>query len=135
METSTQQCLGYNLRVLRASKNVNQNELAEFIGLTRSSYAQYELGNRTPDAQTLRSIAQFYSVSMELLFEPNLKRFLSELTYSQLSGDNSQMLLDNFNRLSPFSKGRLVEYSEKLLEWDKIREQNLAELEKRRQMK
>lgn len=135
METSTQHCLGYNLKILRASKNVNQNELAEFIGLTRSSYAQYELGNRVPDAQTLRSIAQFYSISMDLLFEPDLKKFLSEMTYSQISGDNSQLLIDNFKQLSPFSKGRLVEYSEKLLEWDKIREKNLAELEKRRQMK
>lgn len=48
MGLSTQQRLGQNLKILRASKDVNQNEMAEYIGLTRSSYAQYELGNRTP---------------------------------------------------------------------------------------
>ena len=70
-----------------------------------------------------------------MLFEPDLSKFLSEMTYSQIDGDNSQLLIDNFRRLSPFNKGRLVEYSQKLLEWDKIKEQNQKELEKRRQIK
>lgn len=135
MGLSTQQHLGQNLKILRASKDVNQNEVAEYIGLTRSSYAQYELGNRTPDAHTLYVIAKFYKISIDLLFEPDLSKFLSEMTYSQIDGDNSQLLIDNFRRLSPFNKGRLVEYSQKLLEWDKIKEQNQKELEKRRQIK
>ena len=135
MGLSTQQRLGQNLKILRASKDVNQNEMAEYIGLTRSSYAQYELGNRTPDAPTLYAIAQFYKISIDLLFEPDLSKFLSEMTYSQIDGDNSQLLIDNFRRLSPFNKGRLVEYSQKLLEWDKIKEQNQKELDKRRQTK
>ena len=108
--------------------------MAEYIGLTRSSYAQYELGNRTPDAHTLYAIAKFYKISIDLLFEPDLSKFLSEMTYSQIDGDNSQLLIDNFRQLSPFNKGRLVEYSQKLLEWDKIKEQNQKELEKRRQI-
>ena len=135
MGLSTQQRLGQNLKILRASKDVNQNEMAEYIGLTRSSYAQYELGNRTPDAHTLYAIAKFYKIGIDLLFEPDLSKFLSEMTYSQIDGDNSQLLIDNFRRLSPFNKGRLVEYSQKLLEWDKIKEQNQKELEKRRQIK
>lgn len=135
MGLSTQQRLGQNLKILRASKDVNQNEVAEYIGLTRSSYAQYELGNRTPDAHTLHAIAKFYKISIDLLFEPDLSKFLSEMTYSQIDGDNSQLLIDNFRQLSPFNKGRLVEYSQKLLEWDKIKEQNQKELEKRRQIK
>lgn len=135
MGLSTQQRLGQNLKILRASKDVNQNEMAEYIGLTRSSYAQYELGNRTPDAHTLYAIAKFYKISIDLLFEPDLSKFLSEMTYSQIDGDNSQLLIDNFRRLSPFNKGRHVEYSQKLLEWDKIKEQNQKELEKRRQIK
>ncbi len=134
MNYSAPQRLGYNLKVLRASKNVNQNQLAEFIGLTRSSYAQYELGNRTPDAQTLRLIAQFYKISMDLFFESDVKRFLSEATYLQMNGDNCQLLMENFKALSPFSKGRLLEYSEKLLEGDRIRQRNMIELEKRRKV-
>ena len=107
--------------------------MSEHIGLTRSSYAQYELGNRMPDAYTLYVIARFYHVSVDLLFEPNLNKFISEMAYFQSDGDNSQLLFENFKCLSPFNKGRLVEYSQKLLEWDKIKEKNQKELEKRRQ--
>ena len=108
MGLSTQQRLGQNLKILRASKDVNQNEMAEYIGLTRSSYAQYELGNRTPDAHTLYAIAKFYKISIDLLFEPDLSKFLSEMTYSQIDGDNSQLLIDNFRRLSPFKRADLL---------------------------
>lgn len=108
MGLSTQQRLGQNLKILRASKDVNQNEVAEYIGLTRSSYAQYELGNRTPDAHTLYAIAKFYKISIDLLFEPDLSKFLSEMTYSQIDGDNSQLLIDNFRQLSPFTRADLL---------------------------
>ena len=64
---------------------------------------------------------------------PNLSKFLSEMTYFQIDGDNSQLLIENFRRLSPFNKGRLVEYSQKLIEWDKFKEENLKKLEKYRQ--
>lgn len=133
MGLSAQQNLGKNLKLLRASKGVSQAQMSEHIGLTRSSYAQYELGNRMPDAYTLYVIARFYHVSVDLLFEPNLNKFISEMAYFQSDGDNSQLLFENFKRLSPFNKGRLVEYSQKLLEWDKIKEKNQKELEKRRQ--
>ena len=133
MGLTTQQNLGKNLKILRASKGVSQAEMSEYIGLTRSSYAQYELGNRMPDAYTLYVISRFYCISMDLLFVPNLSKFLSEMTYFQIDGDNSQLLIENFRRLSPFNKGRLVEYSQKLIEWDKFKEENLKQLEKHRQ--
>ena len=134
MDQSGSQRIGYNLRMLRFSRNVNQKQLADFIGLTRSSYAQYELGNRTPDAHTLNLIAQFYRINMELFFESDVRRFLSEVTYLQMYGDNCHALIETFRHLSPFSKGRLVEYSEKLLEGDRIRQRNIAELENRRKV-
>ncbi len=133
MGLSTQQNLGKNLKILRASKGVSQAEMSEHIGLTRSCYAQYELGNRMPDAHTLYVIAGFYHISMDLLFMSNLGKFLSEMTYFQIDGDNSQLLIENFRRLSPFNKGRLIEYSQKLIEWDKLKEENLKQLEKHRQ--
>ena len=135
MNMTPQERLGYNLKILRTGRNVNQNILAEFVGLTRSAYAQYELGNRTPDAITLHLIAEFHEVSMDLLFESNLERFLSEMASFRMSGDSSQELIENYRCLSPFSKGRLIEYSQNLLAWDRLSEEDLARLEKNRQGK
>ena len=40
----------------------------------------------------------------------------------------------NYQKMSPFSKGRLLEFSEKLVEWDRIKENNLKALKDRRQV-
>ena len=134
MEVSAQKRLGRNLKLLRASKGINQSDMSELIGLTRSSYTQYELGNRIPDAETLYIILQFFHVQMELLFEPDIGKFLSEVTYYRMHSENDEKLMKNYRQMSPFSKGRLLEFSEKLVEWDKIKEKNLKALEDRRQV-
>ena len=133
MNMTPQERLGYNLKILRTGRNVNQNILAEFVGLTRSAYAQYELGNRTPDAITLHLIAEFHEVSMDLLFESNLERFLSEMASFKMSGDSSQELIENYRRLSQYGKGRLVEYSKTLLAWHRLSEAERVKLERLRQ--
>lgn len=123
--------LGKNLRLLRTSRDISQSDMAESLGLTRSSYAQYELGNRMPDARILYEIARFFSFDMELLFETDQAKFLSEISCAVIHSDKDEKLLENYRLMSPFSKGRLLEFSEKLVESDMIRERNLRELQKR----
>lgn len=134
MEVSAQRCLGRNLKLLRASRDINQSDMADLIGLARSSYTQYELGNRIPDAETLYIIAKFFRIRMDLFFEPEKAKFLSEVAYSRTHGENDEKLMENYRQMSPFLKGRLIEFSEKLVEWDKIKENNLKALEGRRQV-
>ena len=134
MEVSAQKRLGRNLKLLRASKDINQHDMSELIGLTRSSYTQYELGNRIPDAETLYIIAKYFRIRMELLFEPDIEKLLSEVAYSRTYSENDKKLLENYQKMSPFSKGRLLEFSEKLVEWDRIKENNLKALKDRRQV-
>lgn len=52
---------------LRKSKKMTQEEFAKAIGITRSSYSQYELGNREPDYDILDKIAKFYDVTVDYL--------------------------------------------------------------------
>ena len=134
MDVSAQKRLGRNLKLLRASKNITQSDMSELIGVTRSSYTQYELGNRIPDAETLYVIAKFFRIRMDLLFEPDIGKFLSEVAYSRTHSENDEKLMENYRQMTPFSKGRLIEFAEKLVEGDKIRESNLKALENRRQV-
>lgn len=125
--------LGKNLKLLRLSRDISQADMADALGLTRSSYAQYELGNRMPDARILFTVARFFKIDMELLFEGNQVRFLGEVVHSAGKSISDERLFENYRLLSPFSKGRLLEFSEKLVEWDRIKENNLKVLEDRRQ--
>ncbi|MEC1583274.1 helix-turn-helix domain-containing protein [Bacillus subtilis] len=52
---------------LRKSKKLTQQGLAERLQITRSSLSQYELGNRQPDYETLKRIADFFEVSTDYL--------------------------------------------------------------------
>jgi transcriptional regulator with XRE-family HTH domain len=118
--------LGRNLKALRAYKGLSQAAMSEIVGLARSSYAQYELGRRLPDTQVLCSIASKFGLTLESLFEPDPSNFLNKLTYCHAEHENEKELIYNFDNLSAFSKGRLLEFSQKLLELDRFRAENLS---------
>ncbi len=132
MDSSALKAVSQNLKLLRVIRNISQADMADAVGLTRSGYAQYELGNRVPDAQSLLMIARVFRINMELLFETNPDKFISEISHTLVHGENDELLLENYRLLSPFSKGRLFEFSEKLVEADKLKEENLRALEERR---
>ena len=125
--------LGRNLKALRTCKGLSQTAMADAIGLARSSYAQYELGRRLPDTQILCNISCKFGLSFEALFEPDMEKFLFELSCGHTQCENEKELVKNFGSLSPFSKGRLLEFSEKLLEIERFRAANLSILNTRLQ--
>jgi transcriptional regulator with XRE-family HTH domain len=55
------------LRSLRERKNLSQGEAAKRIGIVRTTYSNYEAGNREPDNETLRRIADFYDFTIDYL--------------------------------------------------------------------
>lgn len=135
MNLVIQKCIGNNLKALRGYHGLSQKLMAEAVGITRSLYVQYELGNRSPDAEVLFNTAQCFGIEMSLFFEQDADTFLNGLTSSRIFSRSASSLLSNYNLLSPFSKGRLIEYSEKLLEWDSQKASNLRALEELRRVK
>ncbi len=56
--------LARNLIGLRKHSNYSQETLAKYLGITRSTYAYYEI-DVTPPQQTLIKIAQFFEVFID----------------------------------------------------------------------
>ena len=54
------------LRELRGDRT--QEEIAKAIGITKSSWAMYERGERTPRDETKMHIAKFFGKSVEEIF-------------------------------------------------------------------
>ncbi|MFJ7982329.1 helix-turn-helix domain-containing protein [Lysinibacillus xylanilyticus] len=52
---------------LRKKSKLTQSELADKIGLSRAQVANYELGTREPDLNTLIKIADYFSVTTDFL--------------------------------------------------------------------
>ncbi len=58
-----------NLRILRERSNLKQDEFSRYLNISRQTYSNYERGTRTPDLELLKSIADFYHITIdELLF-------------------------------------------------------------------
>lgn len=55
------------LKILRKEKKVTQSELADILGIARTTYANYEQGTREPDNTTLNKLADFFEVSTDYL--------------------------------------------------------------------
>lgn len=55
------------LRLLRQEWGLSQQELADRIGLSKSSINMYERGEREPGIDTLKRIAAFYNVDIDFL--------------------------------------------------------------------
>lgn len=55
------------LKLLRNEKNMSQQELAEALGISKSSINMYERGERQPNFEVLETIADFFNVDIDYL--------------------------------------------------------------------
>jgi len=59
---------GAILRRLRKQKGVTQEVLAARLGISKSTVSMYEQGERLPSHETMRAIADLFSVEMDVLY-------------------------------------------------------------------
>ena len=59
--------LNIRLTTLRNSKNKTQQDIADYLGVTRPAYTAYERGTRHPDYIALQKIADYYDVTTDYL--------------------------------------------------------------------
>lgn len=59
--------LSKRLVYLRKNKNKTQEDIAKVVGVTRPAYTAYERGSRTPDYETIKTLANYYGVTTDYL--------------------------------------------------------------------
>ena len=55
------------LKMLRNEMNMSQQELADALGISKSSINMYERGERQPNFETLETIADYFNVDIDYL--------------------------------------------------------------------
>ena len=100
-----------NLKALRDSLNMTQEEFGKSIGLAKSTYNNYETGVREPKSDFWMAIAQKYSVSIDYLM--GLENLQNENQPAPTNGDGlseeDKRLLTMIHNLSPENRERIVE--------------------------
>lgn len=64
--------LGKKLLMLRKEFKMTQDDVANILGMSRTSFSKYENGIANPPLQVLRKLASIYNVGLEyLIFDEN----------------------------------------------------------------
>ena len=63
--------VGKNIRSLRCKRQINQEDLAETMGVTVQAISKWETGKANPDIMLLPKLAEYFGVTMERLFFVN----------------------------------------------------------------
>jgi transcriptional regulator with XRE-family HTH domain len=94
-----------NLKFLRKRKRLSQQNLADTIGVKRTSYGAYELGIAEPTLASLLKISRFFSIPVDYLLSVELytlqDAFLRELELGygkDLSGTQLRVLATTVNQ-------------------------------------
>ena len=107
-----------NLKRIRKSKGLSQKELAEKLGVSQPSYAQYERGARNPKVETIRKIANALDIPVEELNPPsNLEKLASK--FSKMVDETilrEQNLISNYRKLNTYGKQEAIKRVSELTE-------------------
>ena len=60
--------IGNQIKELRIRKNVKQEDVAEYLGVSAQAVSKWETGASTPDITLLPNIAMYFGVSIDELF-------------------------------------------------------------------
>lgn len=59
--------LPQRLKSLRKNKGLTQQDIADFLGITRQGYAKYENGQSEPDHKTLGELVDYFDTNTDYL--------------------------------------------------------------------
>jgi transcriptional regulator with XRE-family HTH domain len=85
-----------NIIRYRHEKKITQEELADFIGVTKASVSKWENKQSLPDILLLPQLASFFNVSVDELlgYEAQLSREQIQKLYSELAADFASLPFD-----------------------------------------
>lgn len=95
------------LKELREEQRLSQAGLALKLNVSQSTISAYEVGERTPDLETLVAIANFFNISLDYL--AGLSNLKQQIMQSDLSANELEHLY-TFRRLSNTDKEKVKAY-------------------------
>lgn len=96
------------LKELRKSKkHLTQQNMADILGVAKTTYASYEQGKRTPDTDLQNKIADYFGVSLDYLHgRTDDKGKVPTLVAAHLDDDLTEEQLDEVKNFIDFIKQR-----------------------------
>lgn len=107
--------LGTRLKELREKGGYSQQQLADYLHLSRSTIEMYEHGKRDPNTETKEAIADFFNVNMDYLFGRDGN------SYNEFLNADEKRILSYYRLLNAAGKRRIHEYIEIIADRDEYK--------------
>lgn len=99
------------IKYLRKKQNYTQQQVADILGIDRSTYSFYEIGKTRPKLEILKALAKIFKVSVDELLDDEVSENDSLVSSPKLF--NTPQFDDKLNDLSDFEK--LVVFKTRLM--------------------
>ncbi len=101
---------GENLKKLRKEKNITQETLADFLGISFQSISRWERGEAYPDIASLPSIASYFNISIDDLLgyrqDENEEKIIKYINlYDNMKLKDLKLTLDEFKKATKLFPG------------------------------
>ena len=102
------------LKILRTSHKLTQNDIAQILGIDRSTYAYYEKGATKPDFECILKLCKMYKINLDdiaTMFLKDENTYVTFKTFDHEELDTDEILkeLDTVN-LDEYEKMILLLY-------------------------
>ncbi len=87
------------LKIIRKSKQMTQETIANYLGIATNTYSQYESGKRHPSIETLKKLSEYYNVSIDSLISGDMSQ---PKTYNSLAKKLSYLNDDKLTQLTGY---------------------------------
>lgn len=104
-----------NLKNLRESQNITQEQLADYLQVSRPTIAGYETKSRQPDFEKLEKLSDFFHVSIDYLLTGTEFKAVTVTPNRPFSEKLlNRNVLESYKKLSIQSKRDVLKYIELL---------------------
>ncbi len=118
--------MGHKIRILRKQNGLTQQQVADVLGVSRSTYCNYESGARSIKSDVIEQLIDFYGVSWDAFYKKVSEELLNDEEYyegqtdttylSQLSKKEKDLIV-SFRRMNKTQKKSVETFVE-----DKLKE-------------
>lgn len=103
--------LSDNLKLLKVKKPFKQKEIASFVGVTVSTWSNYEIGKTEPNHETLIKISKFFGIPVDELLKEGNPFEETLISKNQQKGNVKGNLTRNPNSVQGVAEPGLQGYS------------------------
>lgn len=107
-----------SIKKARLKSGYSQKDVANAVGVAKSTYSLYESGKREPNVDTIKKIASFLNTSGDILLG------IEDSDITTEKQNNDIKLLDLYRQLNGEGQQRVIDYTEDLVSSSRYSEKN-----------